>query len=180
MSEKKYSLSGLLGFLSGKGYKVKLNEGAANEDEQFELIEEAVDDPVTEEAEEEVIASPFSEEEVKGIKNLLTAFAGAEPEAFANALKGMPLVTSFIQNAQESQKAEKELVIARIKANSANIYSDEELALLPITILNKMDASMDINYMAMGGAQEVFENSADDGVLQPKSSFMAMAEQESE
>lgn len=181
MSEKKFSLSGLLGFLKAKGVSVKLNEQAANEDEQFELVEEITDpdepDPVATDPQPKP-TSQFSDEEIKGIKTLLSTFAEVETEAFANALKQMPTVTSFIQNEQERVKNEKALVIERIKANST-MYTDEELQGLPVSVLNKMEASLDVNYTAMGGAQEVFSN-ADDSVLQPMPSLLAMAEKESE
>src|SRR5687767_4855140 len=141
---KKFSLSGLFGFLAGKGVRVKLNEEAASEDEQFELVEDG-----TSAAEEVVKTNQFSDEEAAGIKKMIALFAEVEPEAFANALKGIPSVTQFIQNAEEQTKTAKADAIARIKANSANSYTDAELEALPVTVLNKMDAQMNVNYMAL-------------------------------
>ena len=178
-SKKQFSLSGLFGFLEGKGVKVKLNENTDDEDKQFELIEEETEetDPVKESSADPI--AQFSAEDVAGMKSLLAAFNGAEPAVVANALKEMPTVLKFIQKAGDVQKAEKTTVINRIKANSASLFTDEELESLPITVLHKMDAQADVNYMAAGGGQQIFENAEDDGALQPKSSFMAMAEQES-
>ena len=170
---KKFSLSGLFGFLEGKGVRVKLNEEAAGEDEQFELVEDGTTPPLIPEP---AVTNPlFSEEEVKGLKTLLATFAEVEPEAFTNALKGIPAALSFIQNAEKIAESDKANLIASIKANSANTYTEEELTALPVSVLNKMDAQMNVNYMAMGGAQEIYAN---EDVLQPKPALFGMVEQE--
>jgi len=173
MAEKKFSLSGLFGYLAGKGVQVKLNEEAASEDQQFELIEDSSTPPLV----DEPATNQFSDEEVVGIKKMITLFAEVEPEAFTNALKGIPAVTHFIQNAEEAAKTQKAGVIASIKANSANVYTDEELEGMAFPVLNKLDAQMNVNYMALGGAQEIYANE-DDSVLQPKAALFSMAEQE--
>lgn len=76
------------------------------------------------------------------------------------AVKTAPAAAVMVKNAQASQQRERESLIATIKTNAANIYSDEDLNSMPLPILVKMNAQMNVSYAGAGGAQAVYENSS--------------------
>lgn len=157
----KLNLAGLIGYLQGKGMKVHLNEDASAEEDAFEVIEDPAPVVVPEVEEEE--ASPpdetLSAEELKALKNFATVLAkngklieAIESGTLDTALNTVPAAAELVRNAQAREKLEKDQLIATIKANSSNVYSDEELGALPNPVLVKLNAQMNVNYMGMGGA----------------------------
>jgi len=151
----KLNLNGLVGFLQGKGWNIKVNEAAENEDEIFE-IEEGTTAPPNEEPPEEMLSA----EELTALKGFATVLAknGSlfTEEALVGALKTVPAAAQLVQNAQEREKLEKDSIIATIKTNSSNVYTDDELAGMSLPVLTKLNAQMNVNYLGMGGA--TFQN----------------------
>lgn len=173
----KFNLHGLLAYLQGKGYKVKLNEDAESEEETFEIREE------------EVIPQPDAElsppdellsaEELSALKRLATVLAKngnlievIDSGDLDEALKTVPAAAELVRNAQAQSKAEKDSLIATIKANSANIYSDEELNSMSNPVLVKLNAQLNVNYMGLGGAF-VQQNASEEPLSLPTSSFFS-------
>src|SRR4026209_113425 len=130
----KLSLNGLVGFLQGKGWDVKVNEDAESEETTFEVTEK---EPVTEpEVEEEVSDNTMlTEEELLALKGFAQTLAkngsklttALQDGTLDTALKTVPAGAELVRNAQAQQKSEKDALVASIKANSSNIYTDEEL-----------------------------------------------------
>lgn len=131
--------------LKGRGVTI-----TANEKGEFEV--EETQTPVSEEA-------PLSAEDIATLKALA---AKVTPETVQNleSLKDVPAAVKFAQNIQAQEDAEKEQLIATIKTNSANPYSDEELKAMPKGILAKLNAQMNVSFAGLGGAQ-VFTNTAE-------------------
>lgn len=173
----KLSLNGLIGYLQGKGWKLQVNEDAESENETFEVLEE----PNTETEETaELSDEVLSEEELKALKGLATVLAknGKLIDAIGagtldQALSAVPAAAQLVANAAEREKLEKDQLIAVIKQNSSNIYSDEELATFSVPVLTKMNAQMNVSYAGLGGA--VFQN-AEQPLLLP-SSLVAQAQE---
>lgn len=122
----------------------------ASENGEFEVVEET-QTPVSE--------GGLSAEELAALKVLA---AGITPETVQNlaSLKDVPAAVRLAQNLQAQEEAEKEQLIATIKTNSANPFSDEELKAMPKAVLAKMNAQMNVSFAGLGGAQ-VFTNTAE-------------------
>lgn len=158
----KLSLNGLVGYLQGKGWKVRLNEDAKSEEETFEILEEEV--PPVEDSDDTSDPTMVSEEELVSLKALAGALAknGKLVEVIQNGeldkiLETVPAAAALVQNAREEQKVEKDALVASIKTNGSNIYTDEELSSLPIPVLRKLDAQMNVSFAGLGGAV-VYQN----------------------
>jgi hypothetical protein len=124
----------LFAFLKKKGLKV-----TANEEEGEQVFE----------VEEETVAAPapvFSEEEVAALKSL-----AASGPAILNALKDIPAAIQMAQNAQTQAAAQRTELVEKIKANTSNPYSDEELAAMPVSAIVKLNAQLNTSYLAAGG-----------------------------
>jgi hypothetical protein len=177
----KLSLNGLVGYLQGKGWKVKMN--ADDDEEEVFEIEEAEGKEKEEEEEEEAkkkvkansIDDPtmISEEELLALKGLAQVLAknGKLVEAISDgtldtALNTVPAAAELVRNAQAQQKSEKDSLVAQIKANSANIYTDAELEAMTNPILVKLNAQMNVNYAGLGGVA-VSQNAEQPLVIRP-------------
>ncbi len=147
----KLSLNGLIGYLQGKGWKVHVNEDAESEDSTFEVVEEPTVDTVDEPSDE-----MLSAEELKALKGFATMLAKngqlLSEENLLGALKIVPAAAQLVQNAQEREKLEKDSIIATIKTNSSNVYTDDELAGMSLPVLTKLNSQMNVSYLGMGGA----------------------------
>lgn len=156
----KLSLNGLIGYLQGKGWKVQVNEDATSEDETFEVVEE----PTPAIPEVDTTDEVLSPEELKGLKAFATILAGnsqlidSDGKALLEALKVVPAAAQLVQNAQERERLEKESIIATIKTNSANVYTDEELNGMSLPVLTKMNAQMNVSFLGMGGGSATYQN----------------------
>lgn len=137
------SLKELLDFLQGKGIKVKQNEAG-----EFE-----VEDPTTpvQNAAPGAVAESLSAEDVQALKSL-AALANSET---LESLKSIKVLTNFAKNLETKEQAERQALIASIKANAANVYSDEELESLVTQVLTKLNAQMTMSYAGLGGAQVI-------------------------
>src|SRR5688572_11768490 len=151
----KLSLNGLIGYLKGQGWNIRMNADSDDEDEVFE-IEEGEEE--TEEEKKKRLAAEaaakakskqnasesesdpepdediLSAEELTVMKNLARVLVkngkiieAIETGTLEQALTTVPAAAQLVQNAQAAEKAEKDRLITTIKANSSNIYSDEEL-----------------------------------------------------
>jgi len=173
----KFNLAGFVAYLQGKGMKVKVNEDAGSEDETFEFTEEE-----TPEVDKEEVSDPtmLSEEELMALKGFAQVLAkngkltkAIEDGTFDTALSTVPAAAELVRNAQAQQKSEKDSLVATIKANSSNIYTDEELGAMPNPVLVKLNAQMNVNYSGLGGA--VFQNTEQPLVIRPV--LLAQAEE---
>lgn len=157
----KLSLQGLVGYLQGKGWKVKLNEETESEEEVFEL-EEGL-----EEEDETTDNTMISEEEMQALKGFAQVLAknGSITEAIQSgtlieALKAFPAAAELVRNAQAQETEQKNSIIAAIKTNSSNTYTDEELAGMTVPVLTKLNAQMNVSYAGLGGGN-AFQNASD-------------------
>jgi hypothetical protein len=143
---------------SKKGVHMKLEEVNAilkakgitlNADEsgEFEVVEET-QAPASE--------AGLSAEDIAALKALA---AKVTPETVQN-LEQMPTAVRMAQSFQAQETAEVEQLIATIKTNSANPYSDEELKAMPKSVLVKVNAQMNVSFAGLGGAQ-MFTNTAE-------------------
>ena len=119
----------------------------ANESGEFEVVEET-QAPASE--------AGLSAEDIAALKALA---AKITPETVQN-LEQMPAAVRLAQNFQAQETAEVEQLIATIKTNSANPYSDEELKAMPKSVLVKVNAQMNVSFAGLGGVQ-VFTNTAE-------------------
>jgi hypothetical protein len=161
----KLSLNGLIGYLQGKGWKIKMNA----DDEDEEVFE--VEDDDTEDEEEEATKKVkknseasteediLSVEELLAVKNLARVLAkngklieAIEAGTLDAALSAVPAAAQLVQNAQAREKAEKEQVIAQIRLNNSNTFTDEELLAMPVPALVKLNAQMNVSYAGLGGS----------------------------
>jgi hypothetical protein len=147
----KLSISGLLGYLQGKGWKVRLNEGDQSGEEAFEVL----DEPVMPEPPDNTM---LSEEELLALKGFAQVLAKngslttlIQDGTLDKVITTIPAAAELVKNAQAQQKAEKDALVATIKANSSNIYTDEELASMANPVLVKLNAQLNVNYMGLGG-----------------------------
>jgi len=194
----KLSLNGLLGYLQGKGWNVKMNADA-DEDEVFDIEEKKKDEEETEEekkkreaaeyatkakknSEEESLSDDdiLSVEELNVMKNLARALvknsalvSAIQTGTLDQALTTVPAAALLVQNAVAQEKVEKDRLIAVIKQNNSNIYSDEELEALPNPILVKLNAQMNVSYAGMGGG---FVSQNAEQPLVPPSMLLRQAE----
>lgn len=106
----------------------------------------------------------LSAEEIAALKTVLVWFAklgnSQEIDQVAQNLKDIPTAIRLAQNIQAQEKAERDQLVATIKANSANPYSEEELSALPTAVLTKLNAQLNVSFAGLAGAQ-VFENVAE-------------------
>ncbi len=128
---------------------VKANIKGDGEDAELEIVGNAdvatpADDSQTTEPDEDDTPL-FSTEEVAALKML----AGIAP-ALQATLKDVPAAIQMAKNAASLAEAEKVALVARIKANASNIYSDEELAGMGLPVLTKLNAQMNIDFSAAG------------------------------
>ena len=164
-----------LNSLAGKGYKVT---GTTPEDME-------VEEPSTPEEEEEKKKLPTQNTAGPGLSaadvSALQKLAGYLPvleklgsPAIQNSLDGLTQLPDLLEMGKTFKaqaESERALVIAGIKTNSANTYSDEELAALPMPVLIKMNAQMNTSFAGLGGAAQLFENA---DVLTLPSAFSAL------
>ena len=175
------NLSDLLKELEAKGVTIKVNEaaeGAENAEQSFELVKfpAAAADTETpdEDGDEEGAQAPalFSQEETDALK----ALAKSAPAL----LKDLPAAIAMAQNAATREKVEKDSLIARIKANQANVYTDDELAGMPLSTLTKLDGQMNVNYSGLGGAHGTSQNAdAPEFIVLPQPVLLAAPVKES-
>jgi len=187
---KKFGLSGLIGYLNGIGFNIQHNEAAKSEDETFEVEEEMKPKILTtnedEEEDKPIVPDPtmVSEEELVSLKTLAHNLAKNPKllEAFQNgsltkALETFPAAAELVQNAKKQQESDKAVLIAQIKTNGSNVYTDEELGTMSSPVLMKLNAQMNINYSGYGGA--IFQNNAEEPLMLP-SSLSLMAEEKTD
>lgn len=177
----KLSLQGLVGYLTGKGVKVHLNEDANAGEDVFDITEEPVV-PVIPETPDESPDDVLSAEELVAMKDFARALTKNQKliEAIGNgslelALTTVPAAAELVRNAQARDKVEKDQLIAEIKTNDSNVYSDAELEALPSSVLVKMNAQMNVNYIGLGGA--TFQNSGEEAPLALPSMFVKQVEE---
>ncbi len=135
-------------FLQGKGIQVKQNSSG-----EFEVEEPTT---LTDQA------PALSADEIAALKSLAASAArlnAFDDEALA-ALKQVKVVANFAKGLEEKEKAERTALVAAIKANGANVYSDEELAAMPQTVLVKLNAQMNTSYAGLVGVS-LFTNEDD-------------------
>ncbi len=186
MAKKTFGLGGLIGYLQGIGLLVKHNASAKDEDEAFEV--ETNDSPEEEDQEmmkkkskkpmmnsSEDDPTLVSEEELQELAALARnhdLMALVQNGDLLKALQALPAAAQLVQNAQLEEKTRKDGLIAQIKANGSNPYSDEELGVMPVSMLVKTNAMLNVDYGGMGlGA--VYQNSLGDEPLGvPSSSFV--------
>jgi len=158
--ESVMKLADLQKFLEAKG--IVLNADG----EDFEVEETPVTDPAP--------VSGLSAEEVTALKGL----ASLAPRLNAQALEKLDKIDGALDMATvfaSQQKAERETLIASIKMNAANPYSDEDLAGMSTPVLVKMNGQMNVNFSALGGGSTFLNN---DDVLVVPSVIMAAIEKE--
>ena len=129
-------LSELFSKFSGKNIRVVVNEV---DGEDVPVITEAPEAPAL-----------FSPEEVTALK----ALAVAAP-AIQNALKDVPAAIQMAQNAQTQAEARKTELVALLKTNQANVFSEDELKGMSINALEKFNAQLTTSYVGAGGGQTI-------------------------
>lgn len=142
-----------LSFLKGKGIQVSQNaEG------EFE-----VEEPTTPAATADPGANGLSADDIAALKSLASLAPTLNALSAGDLPAQLQVVTNFAKSIEEKDKVEREQLVASIKANAANVYSDEELAALPSSMLVKLNAQMNMSYVGLGGPQLV--QNADDAPL---------------
>jgi len=159
--ESKMNLKELLPFLKGRGIAVKANESL----EEFE-VEETQTTP----GPQPDAPAGLSAEELTALKGLaafatkLNELGGVETLA---TLKDVPAAIALAKNFQQKEQADKDALVAAVKANSANPYSDDELAGMTAQVLTKLNAQMNVNYAGLAGGAQVFENVSQPLTIKP-------------
>lgn len=129
--------------LQTKGIMVNAGEG-----DEFEVEETPVTEPAA--------VPGLSANELAALKAL--AASATKLNAQAEKLDKIDGALAMAANYEAQQKAEKETLVATIKTNSANPYSDEELAGMSMPVLVKLNATMNVNYGGLAGASNLFQN----------------------
>jgi hypothetical protein len=151
----------LQNLLKSQGMTLSLNEDS--EDPDFILKKKDEDE---DEEEEEMkkkqaaknSAGSLSPEELSNLRSL-AAIAPALVSNSAN-LEKLEVVANYADEIESRHEDEKKTIIGRIKVNSANIFTDEELAGMALPVLRKQEAQMNANYAPAGlGASRLFQNS---------------------
>jgi len=166
---KKMKLEEFFTWLKGnKGISVVANENDSDEPE-FEVTEETQEPVKLEVATQPAPAGVgLSPAELESLKKL----AAVDFSALLSLPAQVEPVLQFAQNQKKEQEVRRNGLIARVKANSSNVFNDEELNALPDSVLQKLVSHDDVDYSGMSGA--TFVNSSDDseGFLGlPKISF---------
>lgn len=73
-------------------------------------------------------------------------------------LAQIPELLKIVEGVKAQAEAERGTIVMAIKANSANPYSDDELAAMPTPVLVKMNAQMNTSFAGLGGALQLFDN----------------------
>jgi hypothetical protein len=129
----------LLAYLSGKGIQVKANSESEEEEPTFDVSEVApAKDKEDDEPEPKQNSAILTDGELSALKALAQA---------------APALLAVQQNAARQAQDEKAAVVAEIKANRSNVYSDDELAGMSLPVLTKLNAQMNVNYAGLGGAR---------------------------
>lgn len=131
--------------LAEKG--IKVNVKAEGDDEVDFTIEET---------QQETKKPAMNADQASALQGLSDKFT---PEVIANLGK-IPELMTFMNNENARVEAEKQAMIASIKTNAANQFSDEELAKMDYSMLLKLNAMNGVNYAGMGGGyqQPLFDN----------------------
>jgi hypothetical protein len=149
----KFNLNGLMAYLQGKGWKVKLNENAESEEETFEILEES---PGSEVENDDTMITAEEMQALKGFAQTLAKNGkltkAIEDGTLDTALETVPAAASLVKQNALREKAEKDSLIATIKTNSSNTFTDEELEAMPNPSLIKLNAQMNVSYLGMGGS----------------------------
>lgn len=146
-------LKQLLAFVQGKGLKVKINEQQGGE-ASYEVEETPpVAEPPAPAPTAPASAPAFTEQEMAALK----ALAASAP-VLQNA------ATIFTNET----KARKDSLIASIKQNAANVFTDDELNAMPESALAKHNAHLNTNFVGLGGVAEVNQNAS---IAMPPNTF---------
>jgi hypothetical protein len=127
----------LLAYLSGKGIQVKANSESEEDEPSFDVSEVA----------------PAKEEDEPEPKQNSAVLTDGELSALKALVQAAPALLAVQQNAARQAQNDKASVVAEIKANRANVYSDDELAGMSLPVLTKLNAQMNVNYAGLGGAR---------------------------
>jgi len=148
--EIKMDFTQLQAYLGSKGIEVVINEG---DDNEFTVEERTAtnsnDTPALDAGEIEALKA------LAGIAPKLSALNADD----LDKLKKVDVVANFAEQFETRQEAIRNDLVTRIKLNAANTFTDDELSTMPITVLEKMEGSMNVNYGPMGATGNLFENS---------------------
>lgn len=160
----KLSLNSVLEALRLKGVTV-------NEDDLPEDMEQVLEleDP-TEDDEEEQETAPvtpnirvqkplFTNKQVEALKKL--ADANIDFNAIAGLANQLPTVLEIAKNAETERTQKKAALIAGIKTNTAQPFSDEELEAMPLNVLSKINGQYAVDYSGMMPAPYQFTTNSE-------------------
>ena len=145
-----------LKFLEGKGIKATLNEDEVQIDEA----------PAPAAPEPKPL---FSDDELTA----LHALAASAP-AIQNALKELPAAVQMAQNAATQAEAHKTDLVAALKANQSNQFTEDELKAMPVSALERHSATLNTSFVGAGGGRITIVN--EDEGLQVKPILLAKKE----
>ena len=154
------SLQDLISFLQGKGIKVKQNEAG-----EFLVEEPTTPADATTTARSD--AESLSAEDVAALKSLASLAPVLNALNATDLPAQLQVVTNFAKSIQEKDKSEREQLVASIKANAANVYSDEELAVMPSSALVKLNAQLNMSYVGLGGPHPISNQDEAPLAIQP-------------
>lgn len=175
MSKIKFGAKDLLAKLREQGVQVNMDNDTTLDGINLEL--ETGDEQVEGTLQTAPAAQPaFNETEIAAIKKLATMdFSG-----FIKVAESLPAVVEMAQNAEAEKAARKAGLVAMIKANTDNTFSDEELNSMGVPVLTKINARLNIDYSGFGGGTPyVASNDGDDELLVAPDTLAFLTEKES-
>lgn len=157
-----YKLNELFSFLAGKGMKVTANE--QGDEPVFEVVEET--EPAAPASASAANSQPntngLTPEEIESLKKL----AGMDFSALLSLPAQVEPVLQFASNQKKQQELRRNGLIMVIKANESNTFTDEELTILPDSVLEKLSYQNEVDFSGMGGgATFVNEKNDSEGFL---------------
>jgi hypothetical protein len=155
-------LPDLLSALNKLGLKIKVNEAASTEEEPtFEIVEQP----------EGTHQNALTNEETATLKALAAALSGKDAVAnlglALNSVSKLPDVIKVVEGLQAGDTAKKATLVASLKANKRNTFTDAELGTMEIPQLEKLNAALTVDFRALGGNNSIQTNSEDKPLEMP-------------
>lgn len=181
----KVKIADALAALRKSGVVINTGNDEVDEDEliEMELDDEDVEEPeVEEETTEKNTQQPatavpqLNQTDIALVRKL----SKVNWDAITKLAEQAPTLLEVTQNAQAERDARKKQLIAEIKMNSANPYTDDELNGFSLPVLTKMNSQYNVDYSGFGAGFTMSQNneSDTDEVLVPPSVVLSTQTEE--
>lgn len=157
----KQRVGDMLAALRNNGVAINTDDAELDEDVVLELEELEGDDEEPEVEQptrntRQAPASPFTQKQVAALNKL----AGMDFDKLLKLAEQLPAVMEIAQNAESERASKKSTLIAGIKTNSAQPFSDEELNGFSLPVLTKLHAQFNVDYSGLAGGYQFSTNVA--------------------